>query len=241
MAELEVVKHTKKAYSIFYKDSSAIKKLKEFLLEIAIIVFAVTITIWFHDMAEHRHQQKEVKEFLIGLKSDLSNDLAEMKADRAAYMFQGSAFRFFSSMNADTTGVTDSLTKYTGVIFSYVSLQENNGRFEGFKSSGKIGNIEDKKLQNDILDMYTELIPALLNTTRIYNAQKDRLIVFVEQHARIDKTQKTLLLSETMRSDQAKIISSALASFPAEVIRRYDVCIARTNEIVKAIDGLYQE
>jgi hypothetical protein len=240
MAELEVIKHTKKAYKIFGSDHPVIEKVIEFFIEILVIVFAVSITIWFHDMAEHRHQQKEVKEFLIGLRNDLTNDLTEMEADIKGYHYQRAAFGFFRIMNSETPGLTDSLGKHTNAIFNKVALLQNNGRYEGFKSSGKIGNIENKKLQNDILDLYQELIPSLLTTTELYNIQKDRLIIFIEQNAKIDQ-QRRLLLSDVMKLDQAKIISGTLTGFPAEILNRYDACIAGINEIVKAIDEEYPD
>jgi hypothetical protein len=241
MAELEVIKHTKKASRIFRSDSTLVHKVKEFLLEIFIIVFAVGITIWFHDMAEHRHQQGEVKEFLIGLKNDLSNDVTEMQADKAGYRHQQAAFHYFGFMKADDVGTSDSLKKYTNAIFNKVELIQNNGRFEGFKSSGKIGNIENKRLQNDILDLYQELIPSVLNATQWYNLHKDRLSILVEQNARIDKVQKRLLIEDVMELDQARIISSSLRGFPSEIIKRYDACISRINDIVAAIDAEYAE
>ncbi|MBT1706110.1 DUF6090 family protein [Chryseosolibacter indicus] len=241
MAELEVVKHTKKVYHIFGNDSPVFEKVKEFVIEILIIVFAVSITIWFHDLAEHRHQQKEVKGFLVGLKNDLANDLKEIRSDRQGYQYQQAAFKFFREMNPDAPGTVDSLEKYTNAIFNKVELVQNNGRFEGFKSSGKIGNIEDKKLQNDILDLYQELIPSLLSTTQLYNNQKDRLIILIEEKARFDQALKRMDITEVMELDQAKIISSSLMFFPAEIVNRYDLCIARMNEIVKTIDETYGE
>lgn len=241
MAELEVIKHTKKAYHIVGSNNTLIHKIKEFLLEIFIIVFAVSITIWFHGMAEHRHQQKEVKEFLIGLKNDLTNDLSEMQTDKAGYRYQQAAFLYFRFMKADAAGVTDSLAKYTNAIFNKLELVQNNGRFEGFKSSGKIGNIENKKLQNDILDLYQELIPNLIKTTQLCHLQKDRLIILVEQNAHLDQVQKRLVIEDVMKLDQAKILSSALGYFPKEIIARYDACISKVNDIVKAIDKQYAE
>jgi hypothetical protein len=242
MAELEVIKHTKKIKSIFHSDNPLVEKLIEFLVEIVIIVFAVSITIWFHDLAEHRHQQKEVKEFLVGLKQDLKSDLAEMQSDQGGYQKQLAALRFFSSMETNNPDITDSLKKYSDQIFNKVELVQNNGRFEGFKSSGKIGNIENKKLQNDILDLYQELIPSLLGTTQLYNEKKDRLIIFIEQNGHLDPRQNTLMMiSEVMKQDQARIISSTLIIFPREILKRYDVCISRINEIVKTIYEEYGE
>jgi len=80
MAEQEVVKRTKKVYKTWTdKELSFWHKVKEFLIEVFIIVFAISLSIWFHNSSEHAHQQEEVKQFLLGLKGDLSNDMVEMK------------------------------------------------------------------------------------------------------------------------------------------------------------------
>src|SRR6187549_1084859 len=97
MADQEVIKHTKKVYQV-WKDGeqSWWHKLKEFLLEIAIIVFAVTISIWFHDLSEKRHKQHDVKEFLTGLKTDLQRDIIELQSDRRNYLRTGKAFAYIN-------------------------------------------------------------------------------------------------------------------------------------------------
>lgn len=240
MAELEVIKHTKKAYKVFHSGNPLFEKVKEFLLEIFIIIFAVTITIWLHDWSEHRHQQKEVKQFLTGLKNDLNNDVTEMKADRRGYQYQLAAFQFFRSLDAASASQADTLAKYGNAIFNKVELVQNNGRFEGFKSSGKLGNIENEALQNNILDLYQELIPSLLLTTQAYNSQKDRLIIFIEQHASLDE-KNVIEIEGAMKADQAKILASTLTGFPRQIIQRYDSCIARIDLIVKTIDDEYAD
>ena len=79
MAELEILKHAKKSYTILKstgKDWG--HKLKEIIIEILIIVFAVSISIWFHNWSEKRHEDKEEKEFFIGFRKDLGNDIENM-------------------------------------------------------------------------------------------------------------------------------------------------------------------
>ena len=66
MAEQEVIKHTKKIFGLWNTKSSFWHKVSELLLEIFIIVFAVTISIYFHDRSELKHQRHETKEFLLG-------------------------------------------------------------------------------------------------------------------------------------------------------------------------------
>ena len=96
MAEQEIVKHTKKVYKIWNsKEHGFWFKLKEFLIEISIIVFAVSLSIWLHERSEHATQQQEVKEFLTGLRQDLLSDIMEEHISHAeinnqtGYVYQG--------------------------------------------------------------------------------------------------------------------------------------------------------
>ncbi len=79
MAELEVVNHSKKIYKIWTGGKGDfLHKFQEIGTEVIIIVFAVSLTIWFHELAEHRHEEKIEKKFLLGLQTDMMKDLREM-------------------------------------------------------------------------------------------------------------------------------------------------------------------
>lgn len=161
--EDEVVKHTKKIYKTWFnKETTIWHKISEFLIEMLIIFFAVSISIWFHNRSEHAHEQAEVKAFMLGLKSDLSGDILEMQNDKESYQQQGKIFNYFISLKMTEPPSKDTLKKYQHSLFVTTTLNPNDGRFEGFKSAGKIGTIENKELQNDIMDLYQENIPALL-------------------------------------------------------------------------------
>jgi hypothetical protein len=45
-----------------------------------------------------QNQQEDVKQFLLGLKSDLQNDLQEMLDDKQSYLKQKSNIQFISAM-----------------------------------------------------------------------------------------------------------------------------------------------
>src|SRR5437763_1735227 len=144
MAEQEVAKHTKKIFKIITgKEHGFWRKLKEFVMEIIIIVFAVTISIWFHNSSEYRHQQEDVRTFLLGLQKDLTADIDEMQADKQSYNMQKAAFNYIKHTKLGKTLGRDSLDYYYQWIYNTTALNPNNGRFEGFKSSGKIGFIEN--------------------------------------------------------------------------------------------------
>ena len=183
MAEDEVIKHTRKIYKTWFsKEHSFWHKLSDFLVEIIIIVFAVSISIWFHNRSEHAHEQAEVKAFLLGLKSDLLSDIKEMQNDKESYRDQAKIFNYITSLKINEPPNKDTIKKYLHELFVTTALNPNDGRFEGFKSAGKIGTIENKELQNDIMDLYQENIPALQASSSGYNSWKINFITYVIQN-----------------------------------------------------------
>jgi hypothetical protein len=239
MADQEVIKHTKKVYKIWNTNTHTLwHKIKEFLIEIIIIVFAVTLSIWVHDRSEHRHQQKEVKEFLLGLRQDLQADLKEMKDDVQSYKMQGNAFHYISSVKMNGKLEADSLKKYQSWLFNTTRLQQNNGRFEGFKSSGRIGNIEDEQLQTNIMDLYQENIPSLLSSTDVYIRWKFQLFDFGVKN-RKKLTDSTSNMSTLLMADEAQNLSGYLSG-PNEIIERYNICIKKMETIIEQIEAKYE-
>jgi hypothetical protein len=239
MAEQEVIKHTKKVYKVWHsKEHSLWQKCKEFLLEIFIIVFAVTISIWFHNRSEQANQQENVKQFLLGLKSDLVNDVKEMQNDKQSYLLQQAAFEYIASVKMNQSLNEDSLNIHKRWIFNTTGLNPNNGRFEGFKSSGRIGLIENNELQNDIMDLYQEDIVSLLVTTNYYIDTKKKLFEYIYQNTR-RLTDSTNNLGTILATDESENICSKLKS-PKQVFERYDSCINKAKKIIKEIDQEYR-
>jgi hypothetical protein len=238
MAEEEVAKHTKKIYKIWNnKEHGLWHKTKDFLIEIFIIVFSISISIWLHDKSEHSHQQKEVKEFLLGLREDLLADIHEMNDDKISYLNQDKTFNYIASIKLNQTLSADTLNKYQNFLYNITRLQQNNGRFEGFKASGKIGFIEDEKLQNDIMDLYQENIPQLLLSSDAYIRKKNEWFDFLIKNAR-KVTDSTTNLTTILLTDEAQNLCGFLAN-TSEIITRYDVCINKMKTIVTEIEDKY--
>src|SRR5215510_6076390 len=103
MAEQEVIKHTKKIFGVWKTNSPLWHKISELLLEIFIIVFAVTVSIYFHDRSELRHQRHETKEFLLGLKQDLTTDIEEMNQDKSSFLQSKKAFNYIITRKLNET------------------------------------------------------------------------------------------------------------------------------------------
>src|SRR5262245_33101302 len=109
----EVAKHTRKIYRAWKNPQhSMVEKIKEIIIEIFIIVFAVTISIWFHNWSDHRHEQDEVKEFLRGLKADLTEDINQLQTNKNAIANLNSSYHFLFSIgnnDAKSKAINDSL------------------------------------------------------------------------------------------------------------------------------------
>jgi len=237
MAEQEVIKHTKKVFGIWKTNNPIWHKISEFLLEIFIIIFAITISIYFHDRSVLKHQRYETKEFLLGLKQDLTTDIEEMNQDKSSFIQSEKAFHYITSRKIGEPLNADTIRKYNGYIFNTTGLVPNSGRFEGFKSAGKIGTIENKELQNNILDLYQENIPNLINSTNFYTSKKLGLFEYVNMN-RKRITDSTSNLVSVLSSDPVYNICVSL-TFVQEILNRYDTCINKMNRIISDINDQY--
>lgn len=165
----EITKHSNKIYKTVKNSEHTLgEKVKEIIIEIFIIVFAVTLSIWLHGWSEHRHQQKEVSVFLANLKNDLKNDVENIDIEVNAYQKTNVEYQKILAL---TTSQLDSIYKSNNKVnFPIHSHGQtlNIGNYEGFKSSGKIGYIEDEKLKQKILNYYQIYVPAANEVDKIY-------------------------------------------------------------------------
>jgi hypothetical protein len=188
-------------------------------------------------MSEHKKQQEEVRQFLTGLKADLQQDIKEMTNDMESYQKQGAIFTYLSKLKKDQTPNKDSLNANSNWLFNTTALNPNDGRFQGFKSSGKIGTIENDSLQNDIMDLYEEDIPALLHSTDSYIRIKTMFFDLLNKNSKrlTDSTDNRI---DVIKSDESFNLCRSLSS-PAQVIERYGQCIQLMQKIIGEIDREY--
>ena len=237
MAEQEIIKHTKKLFGIWKTENSFLHKLAEFITEIFIIVFAITLSIYFHDRSELKHQRHETKEFLLGLRQDLKTDIEEMKGDKISYQLTGMAFSYITHRKLNESLNADTIKNYFIPITNTTGLIPNSGRFEGFKSSGKIGTIENKELQNYIMDLYQEDIPSLIVSTNGYTQRKGKLLEYLADNTK-RMTDSTINVLSVLSSDHAFNICATL-TYVQEILGRYDICINKIKAIIADIDKEY--
>jgi hypothetical protein len=168
--EQELIKHSRKILSISKKSNqSFITKTKEIVTEILIIVFAITLSIWLHSVTEHNKEQKEVRTFLTNIREDLSNDLIWLKSD--AEVYRNEEARLSDIINLSTLKLDSLKQKNVDITFPMHLFMNkiNNGNYEGFKSSGRIGLIENEELKKTILNYYQQDALNIIEMNNIYN------------------------------------------------------------------------
>lgn len=170
--EEELVKHTKKIFKTLTKPGHTIlEKLKEVAVEIFIIVFAVTLSIWLHSWSDHRHEQKEVRDFLMGLKEDLTKDIAMLERKKSNISELDSGYQVLLKTANLPADINSSL-----FYFDVSVIRPAIGRYEGFKSSGKIGLIENDSLKQLMLVYYEQTIPDLVYGEGFVNSLQVKLL-----------------------------------------------------------------
>lgn len=156
MAELEVAKHTKNILaSAQAKEHGLLEKLKHILIEVAIIIFAVSVSIWFHSWSEHKHEQEKVKTFLLGIKDDMQADMKWLERAVTTLDKNAQAYQYLSGLQAGQKFDQEAFDKAYAVIeVPTLGVPLQRGRYEGFKSSGRLGTIEDEVLAKKVVDIY---------------------------------------------------------------------------------------
>jgi len=173
MAEQEMIKHTKAAYRALNNPLTSWKhKVKEVGLEILIIVFAVSLSIWLHSWSEKRHERKEAAVFLKGLNTDLGNDLAQLKSDQRSYQnVQEGAAYFLKVSNGDSLN-RDSLERYMKLFYNTTFFQVNGSRYQALKASGKLNIIENKILLDNMINFYEQDVVYINMLNNNFNSYK---------------------------------------------------------------------
>lgn len=240
MAEDEIIKkHTKAVYNTWRNpDKKWLHKLKEIAVEILIIVFAVTISIWFHGWAESRKNHREAKEFYRGLKEDLQADLTEMTNDRNAWQEVLRKISYFRKNEPANKFSDDSLMRFTAIFFTVGQINPRISRFEALKGSGKLDIIEDKKKLYNIIDLYQKIFPNIFRSNEAVNAlNTERIAPFLGDAVRVDSTGFFTNFREVLGTSKMKLLLAVFEGDVSNSISNYNTGISKCDELIKELEG----
>lgn len=228
----EVAKHTKKLYQAVTKPGhTALEKLKEVAIEIFIIVFAVSLSIWLHSWSDHRHEQREVREFLKGLREDLTKDAGMLKKKRATVAHLDSGYHYLSVLPNTPAADTISDNKISGYLDVNISvLRPAIGRYEGFKSSGKMETIEDDSLKQSMLKYYQQRIPDIIYGENFVNSIQLKLLDL--------EMDNKMPLREFIKTNKVQSLLSLSHQNFDNNIREYSELLQEVATIINLIDAM---
>jgi hypothetical protein len=237
MAEQEVIKHVKAAVAISKdKTKKWQTRVLDILLEIGIIVFAVTLSIWLHNWSDSNKDREEEREFLAGLKGDLQLDMAEMKSDSTAYRLEQRAIGYFLRVGAGEAINKDSLFIFKDLLFGDAQIYPRSSRFEALKGSGKMSIIRNKQLLLDITDLYSKDFPQIERRNDYVNSLRESaLIPFVHSHMQLDAAGNEINWQEVLRMSQMRLMVKAQATISNNIVI-YGIGIKKCEDIIREID-----
>jgi hypothetical protein len=100
-----------------------------------------------------------------------------------------------------------------------------------------MGTIENKDLQNNIMDLYQENIPNVILSTNFYTLKKQKLFDYIAANSEriTDSSSNSLAV---LASNQSFNICVTLTSVK-EILTRYDLCIEKMQVIISEINKEY--
>jgi hypothetical protein len=241
MAEHEVIKHAKRAFKVSRDPKKHWKeKVGEIVLDIFIIVFAISLSLYLHGRAEKKGERHLEEEFLQGLKVDLQKDLKELAADSISYeQVRNGFFYFYRAGTGRASFVVDSAHFHENTLYRTTDLQANDSRFQGLKASGKLYVVEDKELLNDILDLYQEKIPHLIMQTNGFsNFKRERLSPYMDTHL-IRYPDGTNNMKELISAPVFRNYMSRYGYVPS-IIEPYQQVMEQCRLIIRKIEKQYE-
>ena len=237
MAEQEIIKHTKAIVELSTdKKKPWQQQVKEFIGEILIIVFAVSISIWFHNWSESWKDRGEEKEFLKGLKEDLQADMKEMNSDRATYKQGLKGMAYFENVGAGMPLSLDSIGAYSNIFFGNIQISPRVSRFEALKGSGRLDIIRNKELLVNITDLYTKDFPQIIRVNEYFDRQREEgFFPFIADHLQMDATGNGTNWQEILRAPKMRLLFE-LAKGSTACVQDYTRGIDKCQLILREID-----
>ena len=111
-----------------------------------------------------------------------------------------------------------------------------NGRYDGFRSSGRIQTIENDSLRNHILKLYQEDMPFIDFSENVFNSNQTRLEELMFNNASFKESAVLKLLVTA----KGQLILTFAIGYSKQVVSGYDKVITQAKVIQQEIDKEYR-
>jgi hypothetical protein len=241
MAEQEVMKHLKKIIAILKSpnDGGWVRRVGTIVTEIGIIVFSLMLANMLHNHSLKQHQEEENRLFLHGLKEDLKADVESLNESIVFYHKAISNYGYLSNLPERSKLDTARLSKAISLIGMSYTFRSHSSRYEGFKSSGKLLQVTDQQLLNDILLLYQEKIGDLKISENSWLSTHDKLIVYLMEESEFNFEKVDIPYAYNLFT-QRRMHNYCKGLVPWEqLMERYSEVLKLEQQIVRRIDQCY--
>ncbi len=237
MAEQEIAKHTKNVIRLFgHGEHGWRHKLGEVALEIITIVFAVSLSIWLHGLGEHRHEQEQVRTFLLGLRHDIGSDIRLINSLDAAYRGFDANFKYLSELDPKAAPDAQKFAAaYDGAMSNFF-FSALTSRYQGFKSAGKLTNIENEILLDKVLMLYERAAEEIKWSEGGWRRSQELYLAYLENG--IDSDDSLARHYQLVVAPKGKRLLRQQIAAP-QLYERYGSYAALGNEIIQEIEREY--
>jgi hypothetical protein len=186
--EDEIIKNTNQIWKKLRAEGGIFQKIRSIIGEILVIGFAFSFSIWLNNRAEYRKEQEEVYDFMLLLEEELEGDTLDLLRCRRQIESALESNNFLTTL---TTASFDSI-KRNNLPLEFdgtpVVRETHRAGYEGFKTSGKLANIENKDLKNMILEYYEVSMPSLFQVEQYYNQRCTKTVdLILDRLSEVDK------------------------------------------------------
>jgi len=186
--EDEIIKNTNQIWKKLRAEGGIFQKIRSIIGEILVIGFAFSFSIWLNNRAEYKKEQEDVQDFMLILKEELEGDTSDLMRCKSEIESALETNKFLITLTAASL---DSLEKNKQPLgFNGIPIVRNTHRagYEGFKTSGKLGNIENKLLMRMIVEYYEVSMPSLLQAEELYNQRCTKTVdLILDRISEVDK------------------------------------------------------
>jgi hypothetical protein len=236
MSAHDVIKQSSRIAGIMNERNNNVKhKVGEILLEVIIIVFAITLSLFFERWRQNVEDHELEHTFLQGLRGDLSRDVNLLEAASAKWAQMGNATHYFIKPENQINWSQDSIDYWGRQCFHNVYFFPSTNRYEALKSTGKINVIEDKRLQDDIVDLYQTKIPDLEQQLNFFNTfANSQVMSYLANNLKRDENNNAIL-DKAFFTD---VRMRNLLSFYSidDILKRADSTISKSKRILQEVD-----
>jgi hypothetical protein len=208
--------------------------LKELFIDMIPVVIGILIALSFNSIKESWKEKKEEKYYLSRIKNDLEEDLKELKEDVINYEVRKKGVDYLKTYYDNPDKNLDSAIIYLNNLFGQTAPNVSNAAYLTLQSSGKFDIIENKKITEHLVILYSDAVKGLTNITTSFNEFKQHYfndVVFSEfDFTQLKNAQILRKLLITLK------IKNALNNlYFDEVISRYKKAIEKHQEIINEI------